>query len=108
MLLISLGYKTRSFEVQYAKKIVIGYIVCGYWCRVKFQIKVLLSKSIIHIIMFKCFSDMESWKKVSYTVCVFMFLSHTCPLNPYITAYLTGPNGNISLSEVIIICVFFF
>jgi len=45
---------------------------------------------------------MESWKKISYVVGVFMFLIQIRPLEPYLTAYLTGPNGNISLSEVYI------
>jgi len=43
---------------------------------------------------------MESWKKVTYVVAIFMFLVQIRPLEPYLTAYLTGPNGKISLSEV--------
>ncbi|XP_060877297.1 thiamine transporter 1-like [Metopolophium dirhodum] len=43
---------------------------------------------------------MESWKKITYVVAIFMFLIQIRPLEPYLTAYLTGPNGNISLSEV--------
>jgi len=43
---------------------------------------------------------MESWKKITYVVAIFMFLVETRPLEPYLTAYLTGPNGKISLSEV--------
>ncbi|CAH1720412.1 thiamine transporter 1-like isoform X3 [Aphis gossypii] len=42
---------------------------------------------------------MESWKKITYVVAIFMFLVETRPLEPYLTAYLTGPNGKISLSE---------
>lgn len=29
-----------------------------------------------------------------------MFLSEIRPLNPYMSAYLTGPDGNVSLTEV--------
>ncbi|XP_015374277.1 PREDICTED: thiamine transporter 1-like, partial [Diuraphis noxia] len=43
---------------------------------------------------------MESWKKITYVVAIFMFLVEIRPLEPYLTAYLTGPNGKISLSEV--------
>ncbi|KAL4144143.1 hypothetical protein QTP88_006369 [Uroleucon formosanum] len=43
---------------------------------------------------------MESWKKITYVVAIFMFLIQIRPLEPYLTAYLTGPNGNTSLSEV--------
>lgn len=32
-----------------------------------------------------------------------MFLIQLRPLEPYMTAYLTGPNGNVSLYEVSII-----
>ncbi|XP_060835008.1 thiamine transporter 1-like isoform X1 [Rhopalosiphum padi] len=42
---------------------------------------------------------MENWKKITYVVAIFMFLVEIRPLEPYLTAYLTGPNGNISLSE---------
>ncbi|XP_022169843.1 thiamine transporter 1-like [Myzus persicae] len=43
---------------------------------------------------------MESWRKITYVVAIFMFLIQIRPLEPYLTAYLTGPNGKISLSEV--------
>jgi len=50
--------------------------------------------------MYAFFTAMESWKKISYVVAIFMFLVEIRPLEPYLTAYLTGPDGNISLSEV--------
>jgi len=53
--------------------------------------------------MFKRFSAIDSWNEISYTVYIFMFLTHVYPLNPYITAYLIGPDGNISLPEITII-----
>lgn len=43
---------------------------------------------------------MEKWKKMSYIVAVYLFLIELRPLEPYLTAYQIGPNGNISLSEV--------
>jgi len=43
---------------------------------------------------------MKNAKEITYTVGVFMFLIQLRPLEPYMTAYLTGPNGNVSLSEV--------
>jgi len=46
---------------------------------------------------------MESWKIITYNVAVFMFLFEVRPLETYLTAYLTGPDGNVSLSEVTII-----
>ncbi|XP_008178375.1 thiamine transporter 1-like isoform X1 [Acyrthosiphon pisum] len=43
---------------------------------------------------------MESWKIITYNVAVYMFLFEIRPLETYLTAYLTGPDGNVSLSEV--------
>lgn len=43
---------------------------------------------------------MESWKIITYNVAVFMFFFEIRPLDTYLTAYLTGPDGNVSLSEV--------
>lgn len=46
---------------------------------------------------------MEKWKKTTYMVAIFTFLTELRPLDPYMTAYLTGPDGNLSLAEVIIL-----
>lgn len=46
---------------------------------------------------------MESWKIITYNVAVYVFLFEIRPLETYLTAYLTGPDGNVSLSEVTII-----
>ncbi|XP_022169851.1 thiamine transporter 2-like isoform X3 [Myzus persicae] len=43
---------------------------------------------------------MESWKIITFNVAVYMFLFEIRPLETYLTAYLTGPDGNVSLSEV--------
>ncbi|CAH1720414.1 unnamed protein product [Aphis gossypii] len=43
---------------------------------------------------------MESWKIITYNVAICMFFFEIRPLETYLTAYLTGPDGNISLSEV--------
>ncbi|XP_025193682.1 thiamine transporter 2-like isoform X2 [Melanaphis sacchari] len=43
---------------------------------------------------------MEKWKIITYNVAVFMFFYGLRPLDTYLTSYLTGPDGNISLSEV--------
>lgn len=50
--------------------------------------------------MFAYFTAMESSIKVTYMIAIFMFFIEVRPLQPYLTAYLTGPNGNVSLSEV--------
>ncbi|VVC41677.1 Hypothetical protein CINCED_3A003817 [Cinara cedri] len=42
---------------------------------------------------------MERWKKITYIVALYMFLTQSRPLEPFMTAYLTS-NGDISLSEV--------
>lgn len=44
---------------------------------------------------------MEKWQKMTFMVAFYMFLIEIRPLEPFMTAYLTGPDGNISLSEVI-------
>lgn len=51
---------------------------------------------------------MENWKLITYNVAVFMFFFEIRPLETYLTAYLTGPDGNVSLSEVIIIITIMF
>ncbi|VVC41678.1 Reduced folate carrier,Major facilitator superfamily domain [Cinara cedri] len=43
---------------------------------------------------------MEYWKKVTFLLSLYMFLFEIRPLETYLTSYLTGPNGNVSLSEV--------
>ncbi|KAF0753591.1 folate transporter 1-like isoform X2 [Aphis craccivora] len=43
---------------------------------------------------------MESWKIITYNVAVYMFFFEIRPLDTYLTAYLTGPDGNVSLSEI--------
>lgn len=43
---------------------------------------------------------MERWKKITYMAAAYMFLTELRPIEPYMSAYLTGPNGNVSLSEV--------
>lgn len=43
---------------------------------------------------------MERWKNITYTVVIYMFLIELRPLEPFMTAYQTGPDGNISLFEV--------
>ncbi|XP_060853749.1 folate transporter 1-like isoform X2 [Rhopalosiphum padi] len=43
---------------------------------------------------------MESWKTITYNVAVYMFFFEIRPLETYLTAYLTGPDGNVSLSEL--------
>lgn len=43
---------------------------------------------------------MERWKNITYMVAIYMFLIELRPLEPYMTAYQTGPDGNISLFEV--------
>lgn len=42
---------------------------------------------------------MEKWKKITYLVAVYMFVTQARPLEPYMTAYLTS-NRDVSLSEV--------
>jgi len=49
---------------------------------------------------------MEHWKRTAYKVAIFMFLFGIKPLGSYLTAYLTGPDGNVSLSEVRIITIY--
>lgn len=43
---------------------------------------------------------MERVQKITFMAAVFMFLSEMRPFEPYRSAYLTGPDENISLSEV--------
>lgn len=50
---------------------------------------------------------MESWKIITYNVAVYMFLFEVRPLETYLTAYLTGPDGNVSLSEVTILLLIY-
>lgn len=50
--------------------------------------------------MFERFSTMEDSEKIMYKVAVYIFLFEVRPLESYLTAYLTGPNGNVSLFEV--------
>jgi len=51
---------------------------------------------------------MESWKIITYNVAVYMFLFEVRPLETYLTAYLTGPDGNVSLSEVTFIIYLYY
>lgn len=51
---------------------------------------------------------MESWKIITYNVAICMFFFEIRPLETYLTAYLTGPDGNVSLSEVIIIIYIYY
>lgn len=50
--------------------------------------------------MFANFSIMERWKNITCMVIIYTFLIELRPLEPFITAYQTGPDGNISLFEV--------
>lgn len=50
---------------------------------------------------------MESWKIITYNVAVYMFLFEVRPLETYLTAYLTGPDGNVSIFEVTFIIYLF-
>jgi len=49
---------------------------------------------------------MESWKIITYNVAVYMFFFEIRPLDTYLTAYLTGPDGNVSLSEVLLLFIY--
>lgn len=60
----------------------------------------------IIIIIFAHFSAMEKWKKMSYMVAIYMFFIELRPLEPYMTAYQIGPDGNVSFYEVIISCIY--
>lgn len=54
---------------------------------------------------FAFFSAMEDWKKMTLIVSVYMFLFEVRPLETYMTGYLTGPDGNVSMFEVRIIII---
>lgn len=43
---------------------------------------------------------MERWKKITNMAAVYIFLIQCRPLEPFGTAYLTGPDVNVSLLEV--------
>lgn len=44
---------------------------------------------------------MKKWKKTTYMVAIYLFLLELRPLEPFMTAYLTGPDANLTLNEVI-------
>lgn len=46
---------------------------------------------------------MKRWKKITYMVAIYKLLVELRPLDPYLTAFLTGPSGKVSLTEVITI-----
>ncbi|XP_025208659.1 thiamine transporter 1-like [Melanaphis sacchari] len=43
---------------------------------------------------------MEKWKKTTYMVAIYLFLIDLRPLEPFMTAYLIGPDASLSLDEV--------
>ncbi|KAL4144145.1 hypothetical protein QTP88_006371 [Uroleucon formosanum] len=43
---------------------------------------------------------MKKWKKTTYMVAIYLFLLELRPLEPFMTAYLTGPDANLTLNEV--------
>ncbi|XP_026812981.1 folate transporter 1-like isoform X2 [Rhopalosiphum maidis] len=43
---------------------------------------------------------MKIWKKTTYMVAIYLFLLEFRPLEPFMTAYLIGPDANLSLKEV--------
>lgn len=47
------------------------------------------------------FSAMERWKKITCIVALYMFVTHTRPLEPFMTAYfISESDGDVTLSEV--------
>jgi len=47
------------------------------------------------------FSVMKKWEKTTYMVAIYLFLLELRPLEPFMTAYLIGPDADLSLTEVI-------
>jgi len=43
---------------------------------------------------------MKEWQKTTYMVAIYMFFLELRPLEPFMTAYLTGPDADLSLNEV--------
>ncbi|XP_022169842.1 thiamine transporter 1-like [Myzus persicae] len=43
---------------------------------------------------------MKKWVKTSYMVAIYLFLLELRPLEPFMTAYLIGPDADLSLNEV--------
>lgn len=43
---------------------------------------------------------MKKWEKTTYMVAVYLFLLELRPLEPFMTAYLIGPDAELSLNEV--------
>lgn len=43
---------------------------------------------------------MRKWKKTTYMVAIYLFLLELRPLEPFMTAYLIGPDANLTLNEV--------
>jgi len=46
------------------------------------------------------FSVMKKWEKTTYMVAIYLFLLELRPLEPFMTAYLIGPDADLSLNEV--------
>lgn len=49
---------------------------------------------------------MQKWKKTTYMMAIYLFLLELRPLDPFTTAYLLGPDANLSLNEVINILIY--
>jgi len=49
---------------------------------------------------------MKKWKKTTYMMAIYLFLLELRPLDPFMTAYLLGPDANLSLNEVINILIY--
>ncbi|CAI6346973.1 unnamed protein product [Macrosiphum euphorbiae] len=43
---------------------------------------------------------MKKWEKTTYMVAIYLFLLELRPLEPFMTAYLIGPDADLSLNEV--------
>jgi len=43
---------------------------------------------------------MKKWEKTTYMVAIYLFLLELRPLEPFMTAYLIGPDAGLSLKEV--------
>ncbi|CAH1720416.1 unnamed protein product [Aphis gossypii] len=43
---------------------------------------------------------MQKWKKTTYMMAIYLFLLELRPLDPFTTAYLLGPDANLSLNEI--------
>lgn len=49
---------------------------------------------------------MKKWKTTTYMVAIYLFLLELRPLEPFTTAYLLGPDANLSLNEVINVLIY--